>query len=149
MLDIDKLQEMRDKGLISQQDFVEQEKALFNKAMRGAENDRLAKNGIIYIVLAWFLGVTGLHNFYAGYVGRGVAQLLMTLLSWLLMFIPLLIVAVWVFFELLLVNKGANGLTFKGNRGVIIALRMIAVLWLVLGLYYGNAYFYSEEIVMV
>ena len=34
-----------------------------------------------YILLAIFLGYLGVHNFYAGYIGKGVAQLLITLLS--------------------------------------------------------------------
>lgn len=148
MLDIEKLEEMRSKGLINQQEFEAQEKALFNKTMREVDGKKVAKNGIIYILLAWFLGAIGLHNFYAGYVGRGITQLLMTLLSWLFMFIPLLIVAIWVFFELLFVGKGANDLPFRGNRGVILGLKIIAVLWLFLGLYYGEAYFYSEEMIV-
>ncbi len=34
-----------------------------------------------YILLGVFLGVFGVHNFYAGYHGRGIAQLLLSVLS--------------------------------------------------------------------
>jgi TM2 domain-containing membrane protein YozV len=39
------------------------------------------KSRTIYVVLAIFLGHIGVHNFYAGYIGRGVAQLLITILT--------------------------------------------------------------------
>lgn len=40
-----------------------------------------AKNKMVYLLLAIFLGSLGIHNFYAGYNGKGVAQLLITLIS--------------------------------------------------------------------
>ena len=40
-----------------------------------------AKSRVAYILLAVFIGGLGVHNFYAGYTGRGVAQLLISILS--------------------------------------------------------------------
>jgi TM2 domain-containing membrane protein YozV len=39
------------------------------------------KSKIIAGLLAIFLGAFGVHNFYLGFIGKGVAQLLITLLS--------------------------------------------------------------------
>jgi len=40
-----------------------------------------AKSRTAFILLGIFLGGLGIHNFYAGYAGKGVAQLLITLLT--------------------------------------------------------------------
>lgn len=39
------------------------------------------KSRLAYILLGLFLGMLGIHNFYAGFTGRGIAQLLISLLS--------------------------------------------------------------------
>lgn len=78
MLDAEKLKELQAKNIICEQEFVEQKHNLFNRIMRH-ENNPKAKNGIIYILLAWFVGTIGLHNFYAGYYWRGTVQLFLTL----------------------------------------------------------------------
>lgn len=67
------------------------------------------KSRIAYILLGLFLGGLGIHNFYAGYTGRGIAQLLISLLTgWL--FLPLLAVGLWVLIEVITVSKDAKGL---------------------------------------
>ncbi|MBR1605683.1 MAG: TM2 domain-containing protein [Alphaproteobacteria bacterium] len=86
-----------------------------------------AKSGIIYVLLAFFLCVIGVHNFYAGYYKKGMAQLVLTLLSPFMMFIPLLLVSLWGMGEMLLVNKSANGSSFRGNTLVIWALRVLGI----------------------
>jgi TM2 domain-containing membrane protein YozV len=63
----------------------------------------------VFIVLALFLGLLGIHNFVAGHTGRGVAQLLITLLAgWL--FLPLLGVFFWVLIEICAVSTDGNGM---------------------------------------
>lgn len=64
------------------------------------------KTRIAYILLGIFLGGLGIHNFYAGYTGRGVAQLLITLLScgWLVF-----IVWIWNLIEVCTVTTDASG----------------------------------------
>lgn len=62
-----------------------------------------------YIILGFFLGCFGVHNFYAGYSGRGITQLLITIfLGWL--GIGFFITGVWAFIEIIVVNKDAQGL---------------------------------------
>lgn len=69
------------------------------------------KERIAYVLLGIFLGWLGIHNFYAGYSGKGVTQLLITLLLGWLIF-PLLIITIWNIVEVCIVNKDANGVTF-------------------------------------
>jgi TM2 domain-containing membrane protein YozV len=63
-----------------------------------------------YIVLGIFLGFLGIHNFYAGYSGRGVGQLCLTVLtigylgviSW-----------IWAIIEICIVETDSAGLDFS------------------------------------
>lgn len=131
LVNLEKLAELRDKGVISAAEFEEQKKVLFVKAMRDSGQRRISRNGIIYILLAWFLGTIGIHNFYAGYVKKGLVQLILTLTAWLFLYIPLLITAVWAFVELLVVNKSADMQRLSGSRKVIWVLRIGASVFLV------------------
>jgi TM2 domain-containing membrane protein YozV len=66
------------------------------------------KNRGIYIILGLFLGCLGAHNFYAGYHGRAVAQLLLTILTgW--MIYPLIVVLVWALVEICTVQRDSSG----------------------------------------
>lgn len=69
---------------------------------------KTAKSRGAYIVLGLFLGTLGIHNFYAGYNGRAVCQLLITLLLGWLVF-PLIIVAIWAIAEIIAVDTDAAG----------------------------------------
>lgn len=70
---------------------------------------RPAKSRAAYILLGLFLGGLGIHNFYAGYTGKGIAQLLIMLFTgWLV--IPIFIVGLWVLIEIIAVNTDANGI---------------------------------------
>ena len=65
-----------------------------------------------YIVLGFFLGMLGFHNFYAGYTGKAVAQLLITIcLGWLMF--PLAFVAIWVIIELFTVKHDAYNVLMR------------------------------------
>lgn len=74
--------------------------------------DPRAKNRAVYVVLALFLGCFGIHNFYAGYNGKAVAQLLITLIGGIII-IPILIVWIWVIVEICTVDKDASGVPFN------------------------------------
>ncbi len=68
------------------------------------------KNRTTFIVLGALLGAFGAHNFYAGYRGKGVIQLAITLLtvgfgspmSW-----------VWAVIDICTINRDSNGLQFE------------------------------------
>ena len=65
-----------------------------------------------YILLAVFLGGLGIHNFYAGYAGRGLAQLLILVLTgWLIL--PAVAVGIWVLVEICSVTKDVNNIPFQ------------------------------------
>ena len=67
-----------------------------------------AKSRGVYIILGLFFGLLGIHNFYAGRLAVGVAQLLTTaILGWFV--IGLFITAIWVIVELFVVKKDGAG----------------------------------------
>ncbi|UDL74716.1 NINE protein [Corynebacterium uberis] len=75
-----------------------------------------AKSWIAAALLCLFLGGLGLHNFYLGYTGRGIGQLVLLIVGWIstLVFVGgLLLFAlfVWVFVEFIMI------LTRSGNYG--------------------------------
>jgi TM2 domain-containing membrane protein YozV len=66
------------------------------------------RNRGAYIILGLFLGCLGVHNFYAGYYGRGAAQLVITLiLGWVV--IGFVITAIWALVEVISVKQDARG----------------------------------------
>lgn len=56
------------------------------------------KSVLVYVLLACFLGVWGVHKFYAGKTGRGTAMLLMGTIGWLLI-LPGIAVWIWAFVD--------------------------------------------------
>ena len=69
---------------------------------------RPAKSRAAYIILGIFFGCLGVHNFYAGRAGAGIAQLLITLfLGWLL--IGIVITAFWSLIEVIAVDTDGHG----------------------------------------
>ncbi|MBO7152553.1 MAG: TM2 domain-containing protein [Lentisphaeria bacterium] len=71
------------------------------------------KSRFAYIILAIFFGFLGIHNFYAKRYVSGVIQLLFTLcLGWLLF--PLIILVIWVFIEICVVDEDGEGVSFAG-----------------------------------
>ncbi|HZH30741.1 MAG TPA: TM2 domain-containing protein [Pyrinomonadaceae bacterium] len=69
---------------------------------------RPAKSRGIYIILALFFGCLGIHNFYAGYNGRGIAQFLITVFG-ACVGVGILVTFVWALIEIFAVNTDAQG----------------------------------------
>jgi TM2 domain-containing membrane protein YozV len=67
------------------------------------------KTRVIFVLLGIFLGIFGVHNFYAGYVKKGAIQLCVTLLS---CFYGAVISWIWAIAEICMVNKDAEGTQF-------------------------------------
>src|ERR1700739_3413398 len=68
------------------------------------------KSRTTYIVLGIFLGALGIHNFYAGYTGRAVGQLCLTVLT-----LGYLGIAswIWAIIEICIVEKDSTGQRFS------------------------------------
>jgi TM2 domain-containing membrane protein YozV len=71
---------------------------------------RSYKSRTTYIVLGIFLGALGVHNFYAGYTGRAVGQLCLTVLT--LGYLGI-ISWIWAIIEICIVDKDSTGLNFS------------------------------------
>lgn len=68
------------------------------------------KSRTTYIVLGIFLGALGIHNFYAGYTGRAVGQLCLTVLT--LGYLGI-VSWIWAIIEICIVEKDSTGLRFS------------------------------------
>jgi TM2 domain-containing membrane protein YozV len=68
------------------------------------------KSRTSYIVLGIFLGSLGIHNFYAGYTGRAVGQLCLTVLT--LGYLGI-VSWIWAIVEICTVEKDSTGLRFS------------------------------------
>lgn len=68
------------------------------------------KSRTSYIVLGIFLGALGIHNFYAGYTGRAVGQLCLTVLT--LGYLGI-VSWIWAIIEICTVEKDSTGLGFS------------------------------------
>jgi TM2 domain-containing membrane protein YozV len=66
------------------------------------------KSRLTYILLALFLGGLGVHNFYAGYSGKGITQLLLTLFLFWTVVVPIG-VWIWIIIEMCTVDSDAYG----------------------------------------
>ncbi len=65
---------------------------------------------IVFVLLGVLLGVFGVHNFVAGYTGKAVAQLLITVLS----FGCLSMVSwIWAIIDVCTVQQDAKGVPFS------------------------------------
>ena len=73
---------------------------------------RRLKNKWVFILLGIFLGEFGIHNFYTGYIGRGVVKLMITVVSfgWLFW-----ISWIWAIVEICSVRIDAKGCPFGSD----------------------------------
>ena len=70
------------------------------------------KQWIVAVILAFFLGTLGVHNFYLGYTTKGIIQLVLTLT-----FIGLIVSGIWAFidFIMLLMRSGSYATDAQGQ----------------------------------
>jgi TM2 domain-containing membrane protein YozV len=71
---------------------------------------RPPKSRTTYIVLGVFLGAFGAHNFYAGYTGRAVGQLCLSILT---LFYLSIASWIWAIVEICVVEKDSAGIQFS------------------------------------
>lgn len=70
------------------------------------------KQWIVALLLAFFVGPLGIHNFYLGYTGRGLIQLILSVII-----IGLPITAIWALIEFIMIimRSGAYGCDASGQ----------------------------------
>ena len=95
-------------------DYEEERPRRRSRYRRQRAHDTIPKSRLAYILLALFLGTLGVHNFYAGRTGAGVAQLLITLFSFPLMcagigFATIFIPVVWSIVEIVAIDRDGDG----------------------------------------
>ena len=75
------------------------------------------KSKIVAGLLGLFLGTLGVHNFYLGYTGKAVAQLLLTLIGWIILIGPI-ISGIWALIESVLILCSSYGSNWhRDGRG--------------------------------
>lgn len=67
------------------------------------------KSRVAFVLFGVFLGFFGAHNFYAGYVKKGVAQLCVTLFT---CFYGAPVSWIWAIIEICIINKDMDGVQF-------------------------------------
>lgn len=78
------------------------------------------KSKICAALLAFFLGGLGIHNFYLGYTGKAVAQLLLTIFGSILAvfiigFFMVAAVGIWTLVEFIMILTGSINTDAQGN----------------------------------
>lgn len=68
----------------------------------------------VFVLLGVFFGLLGIHNFYAGYVLKGVVQFFIGGITYAVYpftgtLIPILLLIVWIILELIFVKKDYDG----------------------------------------
>lgn len=72
-----------------------------------------SKSKVIAFLFGIFFGIFGVHNFYLGYNGKGISQLLITFLSFgLLSFVSI----IWSFIESILILVGEIDKDAEGKK---------------------------------
>lgn len=81
---------------------------------KGTVNNPNAKSKMAAGLLGIFLGSLGVHNFYLGYTGKAVAQLLLTIVGWVIIVGPLAS-SIWGLIEGIMILCGSINKDGKGN----------------------------------
>ena len=88
---------------------------IINSQVNNANTNPEAKSKIAGGLLAIFLGSLGIHNFYLGYTGKAVAQLLLTIVGWIVIVGPI-VSGVWALIEGIMILSGSINADAKGVK---------------------------------
>jgi TM2 domain-containing membrane protein YozV len=67
------------------------------------------KSRVVYVLMAIFFGIFGVHNFYAGYIKKAVIQLCITLFT---CFYGAIVIWIWAIVEACMINSDDDGVAF-------------------------------------
>ena len=129
--ELEKLHNLRKKGIITEEEFNSQKNKLLNN-----------KKQSTFLWLALFLSAFGIHNFYVGQTIRGIVKIILWALSVILSVafpmllflsgIPALFLWLWVVIEMFITDKTASGVNLipastacKVAVGIIIGISFI------------------------
>ncbi len=130
--DLEELHNLKEKGIISEQEFDEKKAALLENTV--SENETGEKDQTVYCVLALFLGSFGIHNFYAGRWKSGLAQLLLTIPGFILCLN--LVSSIWSTINIFITHTDGKGKEFDPNPTAKIVCGIFAIIcsvfWFVL-----------------
>ena len=135
MEDLEKLADLRNRGIISQEAFEQKKNAILWNNLEQKSNPYSPKSRRAFALLAFFIGFWGVHNFYLGRIVQGVFQLLPWLFLTIAFFIaeashnifafiillaPFILVFLlypfWIGLNLLLTRKDGKGLLLNQNN---------------------------------
>ena len=80
-----------------------------------SSNNSGSKSKIAAGLLGIFLGSLGVHNFYLGYTGKAVGQLLLTLIGWVACGLGPIAAGVWGLVEGIMILTGSINKDAEGN----------------------------------
>ena len=111
MVDFDNLEELkalRARGAVDDRQYEPLRRRLARRIISDRREAAFSKSGAVYIVLAFFTGAIGLHNFYAGYTVTGLIQLVLTCTG-----IAVPFVIIWIIADILFTTKDGAGQPFS------------------------------------
>ncbi len=93
---------------------------VINKRITKTEN-KGAKSKIAAGILALFFGAFGVHNFYLGYTGKAVTQLILTIVGYITLILIIgiffiIATGIWAFIEAILLFTGGIKVDGYGNE---------------------------------
>lgn len=145
--EIEKLAHLKDSGVITEEEFKQQKEALLNQEIQS--EDYSSKSMTVYLLLASFLGIYGVHQFYAGRIKRGLFMLILSVLPFILgMILPgvagaisflflgiwYIMAFIWVFASICTNKTDSTGKFMKPNPILRVVLIVIGVFIFLLGL---------------
>ncbi len=144
--EIEKLARLKEKGVITEEEFKQQKEVLLGQET--PSKDYSSKSMTVYLLLAFFLGIYGVHQFYAGRIKRGLFMLILSIfplilgivlpgfasaLSFLFLGIWYIIAFIWVFISICANETDSSGKFMKPNPILRVVLIVIEVFAFLLG----------------
>ncbi len=86
-----------------------------NNSNYNTQNNSDKKSKVTAGMLGIFLGYFGVHNFYLGYTGKAVAQLILTCVGWIFCGIGPIIASIWGIIEGIMIFTGSINTDAQGN----------------------------------
>ena len=145
LTDLEKLAELRDKGIISKKDFEQKKKVILaNFINNNSTYCYSPKSRTVFALLAFFLGVFGVHNFYLEKYIKGFFQLL----PWLIfindiefaVIYVLIVYPFWLASNIMNTKKDGQGRYLDMNEGKTlceITALILAFGWLLIPAFMG------------